>query len=338
MGPPPAEVLPRSEAVAAAREAVRRSRERRERDGRGSGERDGHGSGPPDPPSRPPGGTDPPESRTGGKPAGPGTPPEPGQGADAPAAPRLPAGERARLAIRERLPVWLQSRCGMELRTLLALSVVLLVAAGFAVHHFWTGRPQPVAAPERPRGTPAAPAAGEQPSGGPPGSGGTPAAGAPGKRLVIDVVGKVQEPGIQRLPSGARVADALKAAGGLRSGADTSGLNRARPLVDGEQIVVGNGAQDGGAPTPAPGTGPGTTPGPAPGSVPGADGASGAPVSLNSATPEQLETLPGIGPVLAQHIIDYRTEHGGFTSVDQLQEVNGIGERRFADLKSRVSP
>ena len=153
---------------------------------------------------------------------------------------------------------------------------------------------------------------------------------APGKRLVVDVAGKVRKPGIYRLPGGARVADALESAGGVRPGTDVSGLNRARRLVDGEQIVAGGAPAAGGA---------GKAPG---GAAHGADatgsGASGGTVSLNSATVEQLETLPGVGPVLAQHILDFREEHGGFTSVDQLNDVNGIGARRFADIEPRVGP
>ncbi|UNZ19371.1 ComEA family DNA-binding protein [Streptomyces sp. 891-h] len=250
------------------------------------------------------------------------------------AAGRLPLRERWGLALEERLPVWLRVRCGMEPKTLVALCLVLLVAVGFAVHHFWTGRPQEVAVPS-------APSAPEDGASAPPtenGASATPAAGgaapgatgaASGKRLVVDVSGKVRNPGVRRLPAGSRVEDALEAAGGVREGADTKGLNRARLLVDGEQIVVGapRGSQA------AAGTGPGPAQGPA-----GGAGASGAPISLNSATKEQLETLPGVGPVLAQHIIDYRTEHGGFRSIDQLQDVNGIGEKRFADIKPQVTP
>lgn len=147
----------------------------------------------------------------------------------------------------------------------------------------------------------------------------------------MDVGGKVRRPGLQRLPAGSRVADALRAAGGVRPGTDTGGLNRARLLVDGEQIVVG-------APAPVPGVGaeagaagPGTG-----ASVAGA--APGTPVSLSTATVDQLDALPGVGPVLAQHIVDYRARHGGFRSVDELREVNGIGERRFADLRNLVRP
>ncbi|WP_307805264.1 ComEA family DNA-binding protein [Streptomyces spirodelae] len=247
---------------------------------------------------------------------------------------RLSLRERWGLALEERLPVWLRVRCGMEPKTLVALCLVLLVAVGFAVHHFWTGRPQEVAvpsAPSAPEGGASAPPTegGASPAlaagGAAPGATGA----ASGKRLVVDVSGKVRNPGVRRLPAGSRVADALEAAGGVRKGADTKGLNRARLLVDGEQIVVG---APGGSQAAA-GTGPGPAPGPA-----GGAGASGAPISLNSATKEQLETLPGVGPVLAQHIIDYRTEHGGFRSIDQLQDVNGIGEKRFADIKPQVTP
>ncbi|EFF90984.1 LOW QUALITY PROTEIN: ComE operon protein 1, partial [Streptomyces sp. e14] len=136
--------------------------------------------------------------------------------------------------------------------------------------------------------------------------------------------------GIHRLPAGSRVVDALQAAGGTRPGTDLGGLNRARFLVDGEQVVVGG---------PAPAAGP-AVPGSAAGGASGPGGAAGptAPVSLSTATVDQLETLPGVGPVLAQHIVDYRTRHGGFRSVDQLREVNGIGDRRFADLRPLVRP
>ncbi|MFD8272766.1 helix-hairpin-helix domain-containing protein [Streptomyces flaveolus] len=243
--------------------------------------------------------------------------------------------ERVGPALRERMPVWVQNRCGMERRSVAALAVLLVVAAAFAVQHFWTGRTETVAAPEVVR---AAAAHGTEGEGGAPADAGT-AAGAPrptatasaGAEIVVDVGGKVREPGIHRLPAGARVEDALRAAGGVRPGTKTDGLNRARFLVDGEQVIVG-------APVP-PGAGTGaggTAPGSAAGTVAGAGPT--APVSLNTATVDQLETLPGVGPVLAQHIVDYRTQHGGFRSVDELREVNGIGERRFADLRDLVRP
>ncbi|HWM38730.1 MAG TPA: SLBB domain-containing protein, partial [Streptomyces sp.] len=171
----------------------------------------------------------------------------------------------------------MQLRCGVEPKTLLALAVVLLVAAGFGVHHFWTGRPQTVRAPEAERAPASAAAQGTGTSadGGEDGDGakGVAGQGAPGT-LVVDVAGKVRRPGIYRLPNGARVADALKSAGGVRPGTDISGLNRARRLVDGEQIVAGGAPAGGGARK-------GVGGGPASGGGVAASGASDAPVSLN---------------------------------------------------------
>ncbi|MFF2188189.1 helix-hairpin-helix domain-containing protein [Streptomyces sp. NPDC058155] len=235
--------------------------------------------------------------------------------------------ERAWLAVRDRLPVWVQLRCGLEPKTLAALTVVLVVAAVLAAQHFWSGRPQPVSAPETVREEVATTGSAREPEpspGAPP-----PAAEAsPAKRVVIDVSGKVRSPGVHRLPAGSRVTDALRAAGGVKPGADLTGLNRARVLVDGEQVVVGGPAPPGQVAPGGAAAGPGA----------GGAGPGGAPVSLSTATVEQLDTLPGVGPVLAQHIIDYRTQHGGYRSVDELREVNGIGERRFADIEPRVRP
>ncbi|MFM9632521.1 MULTISPECIES: helix-hairpin-helix domain-containing protein [Streptomyces] len=235
--------------------------------------------------------------------------------------------ERAGLALRERLPVWAQARCGLERGSVLALAVVVVAVAGFAVQHFWTGRAQPVRAPEVVQA--AAPHGVEErsrptePSPSSPASGG--AAGTVAE-IVVDVSGKVRDPGIHRLPAGSRVVDALTAAGGVRPGTNTDGLNRARFLVDGEQVVVG-GPPGAGVPAAGGGSGGGAVGGGPP-----------APVSLNTATVDQLDTLPGVGPVLAQHIVAYRTQHGGFRSVDELREVNGIGERRFSDLRDLVRP
>ncbi|SNT27644.1 ComEA family DNA-binding protein [Actinacidiphila glaucinigra] len=237
-----------------------------------------------------------------------------------------PPGRRVggawRLALTERLPTWFSVRCGIEARTAAALAVVLLVALAFAVHHFWTGRPRTVAVPPVAAALPAAeaPAAARTSAA----AGPRAPSPAPGAKpvLVVDVAGKVKVPGLRRLPAGSRVADAVAAAGGALPGADTSALNLARPLADGEQIVVGR-------PVPPPVAG-----------VPGVAGVAGAsgPVSLSTATAEQLDALPGVGPVLARHIIDYRGRHGGFTSVEQLRDVNGIGDRRFSDLKPLVTP
>lgn len=254
--------------------------------------------------------------------------------------------ERIGLAVRERMPLWLQSRCGLERRSVAALAVLLVVAAVFAVQHFWSGRIQEVRAPEVVRAAAPYGGEGEGEGGGrearpgdPAGAGATSsgtasgtgtetgtAAGA-GAVIVVDVSGKVRNPGIQRLPAGSRVGDALRAAGGVRPGTNMQGLNRARLLADGEQVVVG-----GPAAAPDPGTAVTTSGGSGAGTTPSA------PVSLNTATADQLDTLPGVGPVLAQHIIDYRAQHGGFRSVDELREVNGIGDRRFADLQNLVRP
>ncbi|MGW3010813.1 helix-hairpin-helix domain-containing protein [Streptomyces sp. NPDC001219] len=240
--------------------------------------------------------------------------------------------------MRERLPLWVQLRCGTDPKALAALVLVLVVAVGFAVQHFWTGRPEPVRAPaaERAGGAPGpGPRAPQPPSAsstataaanGPPGS--------TGRQLVVDVAGKVRHPGIQRMPAGSRVVDALRAAGGVLHGANIRGLNRARLLTDGEQIVVGapGGGAGGGAGAADVGAG-GTGSG-----APSAGGGPGGPVSLSTATEQQLDALPGVGPVLARHIVEFRTQHGGFTSVDQLRQVTGIGDRRFADLRPLVVP
>ncbi|MFD5816132.1 ComEA family DNA-binding protein [Streptomyces sp. NPDC127038] len=222
-----------------------------------------------------------------------------------------------------------------------ALTVLLAVAAVFAVQHFWAGRTRPVRAPEVVGA--AAPFGGKWVAGAGPGgrpgaesgdpTGASSAAGAGGGVVVVDVGGKVRAPGLRRLPAGSRVEDALRAAGGPRPGTDTDGLNRARVLVDGEQIMVGVTAPP---PGPGPGGSGGTGPLGAGGS--GAGAVPAAPIPLNTATVDQFDSLPGVGPVLARHIIDYRTAHGGFRSVDELREVSGIGDRRFADLRNLVRP
>ncbi|MEU5506186.1 ComEA family DNA-binding protein [Streptomyces fungicidicus] len=225
-------------------------------------------------------------------------------------------------ALRDRLPMWVQTRCGLERRSVIALSALLVLAVGFAVQHFWAGRTEPVRAPEVVR---AAAPHGERAGDGKEARSAAPTGGpAAAAEIVVDVSGKVRDPGIHRLPAGSRVEDALRAAGGARPGTSTDGLNRARFLVDGEQVVVGGPAP----PPPAPGGGPGTAAGAGP----------TAPVSLSTATLDQLDALPGVGPVLAQHILDHRTRNGGFRSVDELREVNGIGDRRFADLRDLVRP
>ncbi|MFD8260602.1 helix-hairpin-helix domain-containing protein [Streptomyces griseoluteus] len=236
--------------------------------------------------------------------------------------------ERAGLALRDRLPMWVQARCGVERRGVLALGVVLVLAAVLAAQHFWAGRTESVSAPRVVREAPVRVKGAEGPGGA-----SASASASPGGQIVVDVSGKVRAPGVRRLPSGSRVADALRAAGGVRPGVREEGLNRARFLVDGEQIVVGAS----GAPLPV-GVGVGVGAGAGAGAVAPAGGGPSAPVSLGTATVEQLDTLPGVGPVLAQRIIDYRTRHGGFRSVDELRQVDGIGDRRFSDLRARVGP
>ncbi|MFD9338095.1 helix-hairpin-helix domain-containing protein [Streptomyces sp. NPDC060028] len=233
----------------------------------------------------------------------------------------LPGGAARRLAVRERLPVWLQVRCGVQPRTVAAVCVVLVVAVGFAAQQFWSARPQPVTAPEVVAPAPVAATA--------PASTVASAPAAVGAPVVVDVSGKVREPGVRRLPAGSRVEDALSAAGGVRPGTDTTGLNLARVLVDGEQVLVG---------APAPPAGGAGGGGVAGGGAGGVGGPSPGPLSLGTATAEQLDRLPGVGPVLAQHIVDFRTVRGGFRSVEELRQVNGIGERRFADLRRLVRP
>lgn len=145
--------------------------------------------------------------------------------------------------------------------------------------------------------------------------------------LVISVVGKVRHPGLVSVPEGSRVADAIGKAGGALRGADLTTVNLARRVSDGEQIAVGVPDL---APAPLAGpSGPGAaTRGPAP---------DGGPLDLNQATVAQLDGLPGIGPVTAQRIVDWRTQHGQFRSVGQLREVQGIGDRRLGQLKSLVT-
>ena len=156
-------------------------------------------------------------------------------------------------------------------------------------------------------------------------TGASPSASTPaGGELVIDVEGKVREPGIVTLPAGSRVHDAIAEAGGVRGKVDTTTLNLARVLTDGEQILVG---VEPVAAAAAPGGGAGQ----------GAANTT-ARISLGTATLEQLDTLPGIGPVTAQAILDHRAEHGPFASVDDLLDVKGIGEATLADLRDRVTP
>jgi competence protein ComEA len=197
-------------------------------------------------------------------------------------------------------------------RALAAVAAFVVLIAAFLA---WRARPRvdPVPAAA------AAPAA----------SGDVPAAvsaarTSPGGEVVIAVGGKVKKPGLVRLPAGSRVADALQAAGGADPGIDVALLNLARKVVDGELILVGV--------TPPPGAAVATGPAAAP-----AAGAPAGPVNLNAATLADLDTLPGVGPVLAQRILDAREAQGGFTAVSDLRKVDGIGDSRFEQLKDLVT-
>ncbi len=244
--------------------------------------------------------------------------PDPGHGAvdavsDAshPSAPQgpLPSTSRGGRLVQRWVPAplrdarWEPGRPGA-----LLLSLVAALAAVVAAVGVWRERPVPEPAPALPLVT-AAPA--RIPSAPPP---------AETHEVVISVVGRVARPGLIRLPDGTRVADALAAVGGALPGTDLMGLNLARRLSDGEQLLVGV--------APPPGQ-------PAASGALGASGGSG-PIDLNAATLEQLDGLPGVGTVTAQRIVDWRVAHGHFTSVDQLREVSGIGQARFGQLKKLV--
>jgi competence protein ComEA len=179
-------------------------------------------------------------------------------------------------------------------------------AAIFVVAHFFVSTPPPTPTVQRAR-LPV-----------------TPASPPPAQQVVVDVAGAVRRPGVYRLPRGSRVADAIERAGGTTRRAEATLVNRAAPVADGQQVLVpargvpalASGAPGGGAP----------------------HGASTAPIDLNTATAEQLDTLPGVGPVTAQKIVAYRQTHGPFTSVDQLDAIRGIGPARIADLRGLVRP
>jgi competence protein ComEA len=203
------------------------------------------------------------------------------------------------------------SRLEVGRRQVMALAAVVLLAAVVALSLVWRSRPVAEAAPRL------APVAHET-------------SATDTVDLVVSIAGPVVTPGLVRLRPGARVADALAAAGGPLPGTDLTGVNLARRLTDGEHVVIGPGAA-----LPAGGTAPeGRAAGGAPHLV-GPSG-SGARLDLNTATLAELDTLPGIGPVTAQRILDWRAEHGRFASVDQLREIDGIGETRFARLRDLV--
>lgn len=280
-----------------------------------------------------------------------------------------PPGRHARrsLGVADRLAGWLQDRLPPTLqgRTSMAaahlLVVGLVVTLGLGLTAWWITRalggssaapatgPAAVATPLV--GTPTSAAAEEAVTAGaspsvapvvapvgasvtapgtaaPPASAGAAPAGASAGQIVVDVAGKVRRPGIATLPAGSRVADALEAAGGARPGTRLSTLNLARVLVDGEQVLVGIATPPGVAASAASG---------ATGSS--ATGGTGAlpVVNINTATEQELEELPGVGPVTASSILEFRAEKGRFSSVDELLEVSGIGDATLAKIAPYVS-
>ncbi|MDP9845694.1 ComEA family DNA-binding protein [Streptosporangium lutulentum] len=194
---------------------------------------------------------------------------------------------------------------GPGLRVLLLIALIAAVIGGM---YAWRSQPEPepLAPPAPLSGSPlSAPVSASHPQ------------STPAVELTVHVTGMVRRPGVVTLPGGSRVTDAIRAAGGVRKGKALGPLNLARKVVDGEQIVVGS-------------PGPGVVAAPAP-----ADPAATV-IDLNTATPEQLEQLPGVGEVLARRIVEYRDGNGGFRSVEQLREVSGIGDRKYAEMREKV--
>ncbi|HEY2601162.1 MAG TPA: helix-hairpin-helix domain-containing protein [Thermoleophilaceae bacterium] len=143
------------------------------------------------------------------------------------------------------------------------------------------------------------------------------------RELWVDVAGAVRRPGLYKVPSGSRLAIALERAGGVSARGDEAGVNLAAPLHDGQQVIV---PRRGAAAVVAGGT------------AAAAGSASAGPISLGQATEVQLESLDGIGPALAGRILEYRQQHGGFRSLDELKEVSGIGDKRFEALRRSLVP
>jgi len=226
------------------------------------------------------------------------------------------------------------------------LAVVVAVLVVGVVWGGWSwiqARPEAVAAPSvvqsaGPTDAPAAPRPSSTPAAGPvsPGNAGQGAAGAVGP--VVHVLGAVRRPGLVRLEPGARVEDALEAAGGLRRDADPGELNLAQPLEDGVQVVVGTTkhpageVRAAGAGPVGSGSGGSTGSSGSSGSAGSSGSGSGSVVDLNRASVTDLDALPGVGPVTAQKILDWREQHGRFSRVEELQEVDGIGPKTYARL------
>ncbi|TFD72294.1 hypothetical protein E3T48_15350 [Cryobacterium fucosi] len=200
----------------------------------------------------------------------------------------------------------------------LATAVVVSAIGGQATHQVITPG----------RGTSSGGAAGGGASSGAaaPGANSPDPTSAPGAIIFVHVLGAVRRPGLFELSAGARVMDAVAAAGGLTETADPAGTNLARRLSDGEQLYLPQVGEVPAGPPPASG-----------GAGPAGGAASGQKVNLNTATVAELDTLPRIGPLMAQRIIDYREANGPFAAVDDLRSVTGIGDKTFEGLKDLVT-
>jgi competence protein ComEA len=247
----------------------------------------------------------------------------------------LPASlDRWRAQLADRLPLGLrEGRLAVSPAAALAVALVALFAVAGTALAVWHGRARPVTIAPTAARSPASASTASSTSSGPTGqpvaqpSPSVVASPTSGARVVVDVAGQVRHPGVATLPAGARVIDALTWAGGALPGTDTSSIDLARPLADGEQVYLGPPGGGASAAGPAPA---------ASGAQSAGSAGSAGPLDLNTATAEQLDGLPGVGPVLAGRIVDWRTTHGRFTSVDELQQVQGLGGKKFETLRPLV--
>lgn len=222
-----------------------------------------------------------------------------------------PPGRRPGADLREGLA---QAVAEFTKTHLVSVILLLTVAAGWTVYAVFQVRTTPVAAAAAPPSIVASPTPDQ-------------ASTTPPAAILVHVIGAVSSPGVVKLPVGSRVQDAIEAAGGLRRSADPADLNLAATVSDGSQIVIGTVKKPAGE----------LRAGAGGGGSGGTSAGTDAKVSLNSATLAELDLLPGIGPVTAQKIIDWREAHGGFATVSDLQQVDGIGPKTYADLAARVS-